>query len=141
MSQKKSNYIKKIPVIDEKTGKRLYIKKKKIDSKYIQIQDNEIVDTLIYRIVSINGYNYKLLREKKINALYLKNKIKRVYSKINDIKILTDIFNEINKIISQKKTIEELIDQNNVINDIEIDNTQINNNEIINNEIIYNENF
>ena len=143
MSQKKSIYIKKTPIINEKTGKRLYIKKKNIETKYIQITDDEKIDLLRYRIVIINNYKYKVQREKKIDPLYLKNKIKRVYSKIDDIETLTHIFNEINKIISQKKSIGELIDKNNIENNIEninnIDKTINDKIENKNIEIKYNE--
>jgi hypothetical protein len=136
MSSRKSNYIKRTPVINELTGKRLYIKKKKLENKYIQITEDEEVDLLRYRIVDINDYKYKILREKDITPLYLMTKIKKSYKNIKDINILTEIFNEINKIINGYNTdnidkTSELIDKNNIINyidnNLELIRSKINN--------------
>jgi hypothetical protein len=137
MSSKKSNYVKRIPVLNEKTGKRLYIKRKNVENKYIQITEDEEVDLLRYRIVDINDYKYKILREKNITPLYLMTKIKKSYKNIQDINILTEIFNEINKIINgynNNNNIDktsELIDKNNIINyidnNLELIRSKINN--------------
>jgi hypothetical protein len=127
MSSRKSNYKKRTPVINPLTGKRSYIKRKNIENKYIQITEDEKIDLLKYRICYINDYKYKILREKDITPLYLMTKIKKSYKNIQDINILKEIFNEINKIINKYNSnnidnISNLIDQNNTVNsDIELD--------------------